>query len=188
MRLTAFLGSPRAGGNTDILAAAVLDGAQEAGLQTEAIALRKLTITPCIGCEKCWQDDRPCIFDDDMTALYEKIRGADILLLATPVYWYGPTTLMKTFMDRLVVLNRPQGRPLIEGKSAVIAVAYEEEGPTAAEPLIRMFELSFEYLKVPLVGRIIVAGVGPKGAVLEKPEALAQAREIGRMLGRAGRP
>lgn len=182
MKLIAFLGSPRKGGNTDVLAERVLAGAADAGIETASIALRTLKMHACTGCEKCWSQDRPCVFDDGMSEVYRAIAESDVLLFATPVYWYGPTTLMKTAIDRLVVLNRPQGRPMIDGKAAILAIAYEEEGPTAAEPLIRMFKLGFDYLKVRLLDSIVVDGVGPKGAVLEKPDALARAYEIGRQL------
>lgn len=182
MKLTAFLGSPRAKGNSETLAMRVLDGADNAGLETEAVPLRKLKIKPCTGCDKCWQKDRPCVFDDDMTALYETIAASDILLFATPVYWYAPSATMKGFMDRLVIFCRPEGKPLIEGKSAVLVSTYEEEGVTAAEPLVRMFELSFEYLGVELIEKIIVGGLGPKGAILKKPNVLERAYEVGRSL------
>src|SRR5574340_16770 len=183
MKLTAFLGSPRVGGNTDLLAAEVLRGAAEVGIEAEAVALRELRIRACTGCEKCWTRERPCVFDDDMSRLYELIGRSDLLLFATPVYWYGPTTLMKGMIDRLVPLNRPQGRPLIEGKGVVVVTAYEEEGPEAAAPLLRMFELSCAYLRAPLLDRVVVEGVGPRGAVREKPEALARAYQVGRRLG-----
>lgn len=186
MKLTAILGSPRAGGNSDTLAQCVLEGAREAGLDTEVVALRRLKINPCTGCEKCWQAGRPCVFDDDMTRLYDTIARTDILLLATPVYWYAPTTIMKGFIDRLVVLNRPEGRPMIEGKGAITAVTYEEEGPAAAKPLVRMLELSFDYLKVHIIDQLVVDGVGPKGAILEKPEVLERARALGRGLAAWG--
>ena len=182
MKLTAFLGSPRANGNTDTLAAKVLDGAREAGWETEAVALRRLNIRPRSACEQCWGKGRPCAIDDDMHLLYEVISGSDVLLFATPVYWYGPTALMKAFIDRLVPFNRPQGRPLVKGKGAIVVVAYEEEGPTPAEPLLRMFELSFNYLEVRWIDRIVVAGVGPKGAILQKPDALGRAYQIGQRL------
>ena len=183
MKIAAFLGSPRRDGNTDTLAARVLDGARDSGWDTEAVALRRLTIHPCTGCERCWEKGRLCVFDDDMIALYDTIAASDVLLFATPVYWYAPTAIMKAFIDRLVVFNRPQGRPLIEGKGAIIAVAYEEKGPVAAEPLVRMFELSFDYLGLRFLDRIVVDGVGPKGAILQKPDALERAYQIGRALG-----
>ncbi len=181
MRLLAILGSPRMGGNTDILTQRLVDGAREAGLETEAICLRSLKINPCIGCEKCWQiEGRPCAFKDDMP--YDSIAAADVLVFASPVYWYAPTAIMKAFIDRLVPLNRPQGRAMIDGKRAILITAYEEEGPTAAEPLVRMFELSFDYLGLSWAGRLIVDGVGPKGAVMDKPEALQRAYDIGMSL------
>ncbi len=183
MKITAFLGSPRVQGNTDILAQYVLDGAKEAGLETETVQLRRLQIKGCTGCEKCWQKDgRPCVQKDDMHDLYGKIAGSDILLIATPVYWYAPTAIMKAFIDRLVPFNRPEGRPLIGGKGVILVTAYEEEGPTAVEPMLRMFDLSFEYLHLHQIGRIIADGVGPKGAVLDKPEVLKPAHDLGRSL------
>ncbi len=182
MKITAFLGSPRPQGNTDILASRILDGAESVGIETEVVAIRKLKIKPCNGCEKCWQKGRPCVFDDDMTSQYEKIAASDFLLFATPVYWYAPTAIMKAFIDRLVVFNRPEGRPLIKGKEAILVVAYEEEGTKAAEPLLRMFEMSFDYLGVNLIDRLVVSGVGPKGAVLDKHDILERAYSIGRSL------
>lgn len=182
LKMTAFLGSPRAKGNSEILAMRVLDGADNAGLETKSVPLRKLKIKPCTGCDKCWQKDRPCVFDDDMSPLYETIAASDILLFATPVYWYAPTAIMKGFIDRFVIFSRPEGKPLIEGKSAILVSTHEEEGVTAAEPLVRMFELSFEYLGVELIEKIIVGGLGPKGAILKKPNVLERAYEIGRSL------
>jgi len=182
MKLTAFLGSPRAGGNTDILASRILDGARDAGLQTETAALRDLKIVPCDACDRCWSGGLPCVQQDDMTPLYGTIGEADILLFATPVYWYGPTAIMKAFVDRLIPLNRPPGRPLIQGKGALLVAAYEETGPAAAEPLVRMFELAFAYLQVRFIDQVVVDGVGPKGAVLHKPEALDRAYAVGRAL------
>ena len=186
MILSAFLGSPRPGGNTDTLARRIMDGARMSGVETECAELRGLHIHPCTGCERCWKNGKQCIFQDDMTGLYESIARADVLLFATPVYWYGPTAIMKAFMDRLVVFNRPQGRPSVEGKAGILVSAYEEEGPEAAEPLVRMFELGFKYLGIRFIDRLIVDGLGPKGAVLSKPAALERAAGIGRGLIRSG--
>jgi len=186
MRIAAFLGSPRPNGNTDLLAAAVLEGAASAGLTTESFALRGLRIHPCTGCESCWKNGRPCIFDDDATALYEAIARADILLFATPVYWYGPTAIMKGFIDRFVVFNRPRGRPLIEGKGALLVSAWEETGMQAVEPLVRLFELSFRYLGLRFIDRLLVDAAGPKAVVREMAGVLDTARQIGCRLAAAG--
>ncbi len=182
MKLVALLGSPRFNGNTDLLASEVMRGAAEVGFETEALALRELRIRPCIGCEGCWKKERPCVFEDDMSRVYTAVAGSDVILFATPVYWYAPTALMKACLDRFVPFNRPQGRPLIEGKAAVLVTAYEEEGSTAVQPLLRMFELSCEYLQLSRLDRVVVDGVGPRGAVREKPGALAGAYEVGKRL------
>jgi multimeric flavodoxin WrbA len=182
MKLLAILGSPRSNGNTDILAGKILDGAKSVGMETECVALRALDIQPCTGCDRCWKNDKPCIFTDDMTGLYGGISRSDVLLFATPVYWYGPTTIMKALLDRFVVFCRPRGKPLIEGKSAILVSAYEEEGPEAVEPMLRMFELSFRYLGLRWIDRLIVDGTGPKGAVLAKPHVLERAAAIGRSI------
>jgi multimeric flavodoxin WrbA len=183
VKVTAILGSPRKNGNTDTLAGRLLQGAEEAGHVTETAALRRLTIRPCIGCEQCWKKGPPCVLDDDMLPLYETVASSDVLVFATPVYWYAPTAIMKGFLDRLVPFNRPQGRPLIEGRGAILVTAYEEEGPQAAEPLVRMFELSFRYLGLRFLDRIVIDRLGPKGAVFDRPEALEAAYRVGRGLG-----
>ncbi len=183
MKITAFLGSPRKGGNTDILAQRVIDGAKDAGLQSKSVALRRLKIRPCRGCDRCWKHNNlPCSQKDDMLPLYGLIAASDILLFATPVYWYAPTAIMKGFIDRLVPLNRPQGRPLIKGKRAILVVAYEEAGPRAVDPMLRMFELTFEWLGVQYVDHLAVDGIGPKGAILGRPRALEDAYLIGSRL------
>jgi len=182
MKITAFLGSPRARGNTDILAERLLDGARDAGWETESVALRTLKVRGCVACECCWNNDKSCAINDDMQTLYNTIASSDVLVFATPVYWYAPTAIMKAFIDRLVPFNRPEGRPLIQGKSAIVVTAYEEEGSEAAETLLRMFEMSFAYLGVDFISRVVVDGAGPKGVVLNKPEALGNAYQLGRNL------
>jgi len=184
MKILAILGSPRAGGNTDILAERVLAGARDVGWETESAALRAMKVRGCVACDSCWRDGKPCIIDDDMTSMYDRIADADVLLFATPVYWYAPTAIMKAFIDRLVPFNRPEGRPLIAGKGAIVVSAYEEEGPAAVQPLLTMFDMSFDYLGVEPIAKVVADGVGPKGAVLEKPEVLARAYEVGKGLGR----
>jgi multimeric flavodoxin WrbA len=141
--IIAFLGSPRPRGNTDTLADAVLEGARSAGCATGSIALRALHLHHCTGCGNCGKRGRLCIFRDDGETLYRSIIGADVLLFVTPVYWYGPTSIMKTFLDRLVVFNTPQARPLVHGKAAGLVAAWEEKGPEAAEPMVRLFEMGF---------------------------------------------
>jgi multimeric flavodoxin WrbA len=181
-RVVAFLGSPRPHGNTDTLAEAVLEAAQEAGCCTESFALRALRIHHCTGCGNCGKKGRHCIFRDDGDMLYGEMTRADVLLFVTPVYWYGPTSIMKTFLDRLVVFNTPESRPLVRGKAAGLVAAWEEKGMDAAEPMVKLFDMGFRYLELRDAGRLLVDGAGPRGAVRGMRGALERARAFGKAL------
>jgi len=180
-KILAVVGSPRKGGNTDVLVAKIAAGAAAAGAQVETIHLGDLQIRECDGCHACWRG-RPCSKDDDMRAVYPKIAASDILLLGTPVYWYGPTALMKAFIDRFVYFNGGANRPMIRGKRAAVAVVLEETHEPTWRPVIEFFEKSLTYLEMKLAGSIVVPGVGAKGAILKQPERLEEAHRLGGML------
>jgi len=180
-KVTGFVGSPRENGNTHILVSKILEGAQKGGAETEIVLLGSLNIKECDGCAACWKG-RHCPKDDDMNELYQKIIESDILVFGTPVYWYGPTAIMKAFLDRFVYFNCPENRVKIKGKSAAIAVPFEEDNIEAASLVVKLFEKSFEYLEMRFAGKIIVPAVGEKGEVLKKAEKLEDAYQLGRDL------
>jgi multimeric flavodoxin WrbA len=181
-KIAAFLGSPRAGGNTETLTESVLEGAREVGCETRSFFLRTLNLRPCDACGDCWKDGKACVIDDDGAALYAAMAESDVFLFSTPVYWYGPTAIMKAFVDRLVVFNKPEGRPLVRGKAALLVSAWEEKGMRSVEPMVRLFEMSFEYLELRFEGSLLLDELGPKEAVRDRPGALESARALGRSL------
>lgn len=93
--------SPRKGGNSDLLCDQFIKGAQEAGHHTEKISLREQKINYCTGCGVC-NDTHRCVQKDDMAALLDKLVQADVIVLATPVYFYSMDGQLKTFIDRTV--------------------------------------------------------------------------------------
>jgi multimeric flavodoxin WrbA len=173
------VGSPRKRGNTHLLVSRILDGAVSEGAAAETLFLGDLNIRECDGCHVCWKG-KQCSKKDDMKNVYPKIMQSDIIVFGTPVYWYGPTALMKCFIDRFVFFNCPENRPAIQGKSAVIAVPFEEENPETADLLVRFFKRSLNYLEMRLLGKILVPGVGERGDILKKPARLEEAYELGR--------
>lgn len=177
-KVLGIVGSPRKKGNTHLLVSKILEGAQTAGAETEVILLGDLHIRECDGCHTCWKG-KPCSKKDDLLEVYPRIAASDVLVFGTPVYWYGPTGLMKTLMDRFVYFNCPQNRGMIKGKTAVLAVPFEEEDPGTAALLTAFFEKSLAYLEVNLLGSLIVPGVGRKGQILEQPARMAEAFELG---------
>lgn len=183
MKILALVGSPRKGGNTDLLVDQILQGAK-AGAQIQAqghsadkLYLYDYDILPCIDCRGCKRGDLACKLEDGMAEIYPRLEAADIIIFGTPIYWYGPTAKMKLLIDRL--------RPFIasgklKGKRG-IAVVPSEEGPGCCGPLVEMFRMSFEYLGMTTAGNIL-ASAYEKGEINEKPEELRRAYELGASL------
>jgi multimeric flavodoxin WrbA len=99
LKILSFLGSPRIKGNTATILNQ-LEETMDSSVDYERINLIDYEINHCIGCNYCNTGDFSCVFDDDMTALYQKIAAADIIILATPIYFNSVTSVMKTMIDR----------------------------------------------------------------------------------------
>ena len=147
-RILGIMGSPRKNGNTHKLVEKILEGASQVGASTEILLLQDLEIRECDGCHTCW-NGKDCSKNDDMNDIYPKIVESDIIIFGTPVYWYGPTALIKAFLDRFVYFNCPENREKIRNISAVLVVPFEEEHLETANVLVQMFEKSFQYLQIP---------------------------------------
>jgi putative NADPH-quinone reductase len=109
MRIIAINAAPRMeAGNTQMILNPFLVGARHAGAKVDVALLARKKIEQCIGCFSCYaQTPGACIHNDDMPVLIERIRTADMMVLATPIYLDGMTSLAKTFIDRLVVFLDP---------------------------------------------------------------------------------
>lgn len=92
--------SPRKGGNSDLLCDEFMRGAADAGHQAEKIRLAEQQINYCTGCCACIGNQGSCVQQDDMNDIFKKILAADVLVLATPVYFHAMNAQMKTFIDR----------------------------------------------------------------------------------------
>ncbi|MEN6329407.1 MAG: flavodoxin family protein [Methanobacteriaceae archaeon] len=92
--------SPRRGGNSDLLCDQFMLGAEEAGHQVEKIFLRDKEINYCFACDSCQGNGGICAQDDDMAPVLDKMIAADVLVMATPVYFYTMNAQMKTLIDR----------------------------------------------------------------------------------------
>lgn len=180
-QILAVMGSPRRNGNTHILVSKIVEGARAKGAAVDELFLGELTISECDGCHACWKG-KECSKDDDMRAVYPSIIQSNVIIFGTPVYWYGPTALMKAFIDRFVYFNCPENRQKIKGLTAALAVPFEEDDLETAGGVVEFFQKSLAYLEIKLLGQIIVPGVGEKGAILNKGQYLQQAYDLGRKL------
>jgi multimeric flavodoxin WrbA len=133
----AFQGSPRFNGNTARLLQGALDGAREAGAETEMIHISKLNMTGCRGCYSCKKRGTSygrCILRDDMTPLYEKIERADAVLFGSPVYMCAMTPELKMVVDRLFpYLTMDMGSLLHKDKKTALIFTQNQKDPTLFE-------------------------------------------------------
>src|SRR5512135_3026468 len=122
--------SPRKNGNCAVLAEQAAAGARAGGAKVEMIYLHGLTIEPCNACDACQGAiEADCIIDDDLTALLPRVRQADALLIASPVYWFTFAAQTKLFIDRVFyALNGPQGNAL-KGKPLGLLMVYGDTDP-----------------------------------------------------------
>ena len=99
MIVLGILGSPRRGGNAEVLLDKALEGARSGGVSVEKISLNELTIRPCQECGGC-DDTGKCVIADDMAAVYNSVDRADIVILASPVFFGELTAQTKAMIDR----------------------------------------------------------------------------------------
>ncbi len=125
MKAIGIVGSPRKNGNTEILTRHTLKAIAEAGLDTELIRLAGLDIRPCDACMVCRNNGGQCPIDDDLLPIYNKMKAADSIILASPVYFGSATALLKALMDRTGYMSydtRPfagkVGGPLVVARRA----------------------------------------------------------------------
>ncbi|GAB4387887.1 MAG: flavodoxin family protein [Thermodesulfovibrionales bacterium] len=184
MRVVAFFGSPRKGGNTELL---LMEAIKGVGLEVEVFDLSRMRIAPCENCGGCDETGR-CIIEDDMAGVAEAIRGADRVILASPIFFFGISAQAKAMIDRCqqfwcekYLLKRPippgpHGR---KGLFICVGGMKKEEGVRCSETTARAF---FRTISVPEHETVSFLGIDAKGAVLDHPEALAATFEAGRRL------
>ncbi|MBM4372030.1 MAG: flavodoxin family protein [Deltaproteobacteria bacterium] len=194
VKVLVLRGSPRKKGNSGHLADAAAAGAREAGAEVEDVLLHALDIGPCAACGHCHRAKHAgrCRIDDDMQGLYPKLRAADALILASPIYWFTVSAQTKLLMDRCYALmgdKDPEGRSPLAGKRVGILLTYAEPDPlfSGVANAVRTFQDMFGYIGAPIVD-IVHAAAEEAGDIATNPEALRRARELGRALAKSPVP
>lgn len=174
-KITAFIGSPRKRGNTDILVDELLKGASAAYKNQEKVYLNDMNIGPCIHCNLCKKTD-VCFQKDDFDLLMKKVAESDVVIMGTPIYFWGVTAQMKVFIDRWYSVHR-QG--IFKDKKFISVIPFEDADINTAIPIKGMLKATFNHIKANYIHELIVPGVNNKGEVNEKEDALASAFKIG---------
>ena len=183
--ILALAGSPRRKGNTERLLDVMIAGAAEQGVHSEKIMVRDLKVSPCVEIYECATSGQ-CAIKDDMTALYPKLLQARVIIVASPIFFYGPPAQLKAVIDRCqalwsrkYLLKQTSDRP--SGKGVLISAA-ASAGAKLFDGLLLTIRYFFDTLDIKLEHELLVRGVDEAGAVDSKAEALEQAGAIGREL------
>jgi len=174
-------GSPRVGGNTDMILQEALAAAKAEGAEVKLIRISDYRIQPCNGCMACF-GTKKCVTNDDGENLYKTIAEADGIILGSPSYFQGVTAQMKIFIDRIGFLALARGRKdFAEKVGGVIAVARRSGVSSTSSQMITF--LTAVGMTIPSGGRAFSIG-REKGEVAKDQEGIESARHLGKMIVR----
>ncbi len=178
MKAVILIGSPRVGGNTDVLAEAFLEGLATVGGEGERIYLDQLNIRPIgeVGDVKAERVDLRA--GDDFLPTLEKVLAADILVFGSPVYWQGVSAQMKCFVDRWSAYYvSPMLLDGMRGKIFAALVAHAAPDPDHSRWVTEPIQVWADYFSA-IYGGAVGVVAGAKGEVADNAAALAEAREL----------
>ena len=189
MKIIAFLGSPREGGNTELILKETIRGVEESGSGSivQVFNLNLMNISPCQNCGGC-DETGVCVYEDDMTQIYDAIRSADRIILASPIFFFALSAQVKVMIDRCqafwcekYLLKKPIPEGLYKRKGLLLLVGGQKKeiGIQCAEASAKAF---FRTVSVPEHKTLSYMGIDSKGAILQHPTALKEAYEAGKAL------
>jgi multimeric flavodoxin WrbA len=168
-------GSPRKGGNSDVLCDRFAEGALAAGNSVEKISVAEQKIHPCIGCYYCREHAGECVFKDGMGEILQKIIDCDVLVLSSPVYFYSVCAQLKAVIDRCVA----KWTKIANKDLYYIMTAAEEDEDTMDGTLASLHGFAMCIDGYEEKGTLYGKGVADKGDVLQRPELVQIAYEMG---------
>ncbi len=186
MKVLGIFGSPRRGGNSDILLEEALEGARSAGADIVMVSCRDLEMCGCLECGGCDETGK-CVVGDDMQAVYPQLLEANVVILSSPMFFYGITSQAKALIDRCQalwnkrMLEKPPGlrKSYHSGRGYLIAVG-ATKGANLFESAKLVAKYFFDALDMSFEGGMYVKGIEGKGHVANRTEAMKQAFELGR--------
>lgn len=175
MKILAITGSPRRHGNSSRLADEFIAGAEESGCEIVRFDAAFKKIHPCIACEKCHSGDSGCTFKDDMEELNPHLLEADGVVFASPVYYYGMNSQIKSVIDRFYANDAALHAP----KKTALLLSFADDTLESAEGAIASYRGMANFLGWKDAGVVAAKGCFAAGDI-ENTEYLKEARRLGR--------
>ncbi len=181
-------GSPRRGGNTDILLEQVISGAAQEKAEVRTFVLSDLCIAPCRHCDGCLNTGR-CVVEDDMQLIHNELREADRLVLASPIFFMGVTAQTKAMIDRCqalwvmkYILKLPLSAHIRGERKGLFVSVGATKVPNLFQPAIATVKSFFHTLEITYAGALLFSPIDEKGAIRRHPTALREAFLAGQRL------
>ena len=175
-------GSPRPNGNTAALIEQFTKGAEQNGNQVVRFDLQRMNIHGCLGCCKGGKNpSAPCVQNDDMNKIYPHYVDADLIVLASPMYYWGISGQLKTAFDRLFAVAECNPGYANPRKDCALIMAAEGNSPDNWKPVLDYYRALLDFLQWKDRGQILAGGVFEAGAVAGQP-VLQEARRFGASL------
>ena len=185
MKVLGINGSPRIGGNTDILLEKVLEGAKTKGAQIEKVVLNTLNFSPCQECENI-RDDGTCIIEDDMQSLYRKIEEADAIILASPIFFGSLSAQTKMMIDRFqcvwrakYILKKDIFKRKAKGAFISVEGSNKQDFFDNAKSIVKNL---FATINVDYQEELFCPGADAKGSILKYSDVLEKAFQLGKRI------
>lgn len=177
MKIIVLMGSPNPKGSTSILVEQFRRGAEESGHAVEVIDVCRADVHPCIGCVRCGYEG-PCVQKDDVEEIRRKLLDADMVVFATPLYYYGMTAQLKTVIDRFCAYNSSLNSRHL--KSALLTVAWNADDWTF-EALEAHYKTLVRYINFEDKGMVLGYGCGTP-SMTERSKYPQEAYRLGKSL------
>ena len=185
MRILGIYGSPRKGGNTDILLDKALQAARSAGADISSIRCCDLKIAGCAECGGCDKTGK-CVVQDDMQSVYPKLYEADAIILASPIFFYGITSQAKALIDRCqaawckrMLDKTPEERRILGGGRGYLLCVGATKGKNLFEGAQLVAKYFYDALDMSYEGGVFINKVDRKGDIENNPDAMKEAHELG---------
>lgn len=174
-------GSPRRNGNSDRLAEAFMKGALSKGHEVHRFDAARQKISGCIACKACWRKDSPCSFQDGFNELAPMLEVADVIVFATPIYWFNFPAQIKAVIDKMNAYLADDCKRPLKIKESLLLVCGGDEGEDIFEGINVTYRQISEYMGWKDRGILMVPGVSGKGDI-EKTDAIVKAENYGRSI------
>ncbi|EXG86779.1 NADPH-dependent FMN reductase [Clostridium sp. ASBs410] len=176
-KIVVFNGSPRKNGNTELLVDSFIEGANDSGNIVTKFNVGRMKINGCSDCKYCFSHVGECVQKDEMQEIYHALYNADMLVLASPVYWHGMTAQLKSTLDRMYVSSL-KAMPITD---AALLVVYGDTDTAAVDPTISHYKAITKYMGWQDRGIVSQSEVMKRGEI-KGHSSLAAARNLGKSI------